>query len=44
VAGPPVTAAGESPLWVDPAEIPAPGDVDALGRALALGRAASWAS
>ena len=30
-------AAGESPLWVDPAEIPASADVDRLGRALAAG-------
>ncbi|HEY1701925.1 MAG TPA: hypothetical protein VGG75_19635 [Trebonia sp.] len=32
------TVAGESRLWVDPAEIPPAGDVGALGRALAVGR------
>ena len=30
--------AGESALWVDPAEIPADADVDKLGQALAAGR------
>jgi integrase len=30
--------AGESALWVDPAEIPAPADITALARALAAGR------
>jgi integrase len=35
---PQATTAGESPLWVDPAEIPAPADIAALGRALALGQ------
>ena len=30
--------AGESALWVDPAEIPAPDDIRALGQALAAGR------
>ena len=34
----PVTVAGESALWVDPAEIPADSDVGKLGRALAAGR------
>jgi len=33
-----VSVAGESALWVDPAEIPADHDVAALGRALADGR------
>jgi integrase len=33
-----VTIAGESVLWVDPAEIPADDDVGRLGRALARGR------
>ena len=33
-----VSAAGESALWVDPAEIPADGDIGKLGRALAAGR------
>jgi integrase len=32
-----VSVAGESGLWVDPAEIPAGGDIGALGRALAAG-------
>jgi integrase len=32
-----VTVAGESALWVDPAEIPAEGDIGKLGRALAAG-------
>ena len=35
---PRVTVSGESALWVDPAEIPADGDVDRLGKALAAGR------
>jgi integrase len=35
---PRVTVAGESALWVDPAEIPADDDVAGLGRALAAGR------
>jgi integrase len=35
---PHVTVAGESVLWVDPAEIPAYGDVDRLGKALSRGR------
>jgi hypothetical protein len=34
---PPVTVAGESALWVDPAEIPAGSDIGRLGRALAAG-------
>jgi integrase len=33
-----VSVAGESALWVDPAEIPAGDDISALGRALAAGR------
>jgi integrase len=33
-----VAVAGESPLWVDPAEIPADADIDRLGKALAAGR------
>ena len=33
-----VSTAGESALWVDPAEIPADGDIGRLGRALAAGR------
>ena len=33
-----VTVAGESALWVDPAEIPSATDVSGLGRALAAGR------
>ena len=33
-----VGVAGESPLWVDPAEIPSAADVAELGRALAAGR------
>ena len=32
------TVAGESPLWVDPAEIPSDDDIGQLGRALACGR------
>jgi integrase len=35
---PRVSVAGESGLWVDPAEIPAGGDIGKLGRALAAGR------
>jgi hypothetical protein len=35
---PRVSVAGESALWVDPAEIPAAGDIAKLGRALAAGR------
>ena len=35
---PPVTVAGESVLWVRPAEIPADDDVSKLGQALASGR------
>jgi integrase len=35
---PQVMVAGESVLWVDPAEIPADGDVDRLGKALGRGR------
>ena len=35
---PRVSTAGESALWVDPAEIPAGGDIGTLGRALAAGR------
>jgi integrase len=34
---PQVTVAGESPLWVDPAEIPASTDIGRLGQALAAG-------
>ena len=33
-----VSVAGESALWVDPAEIPAAGGIGKLGRALAAGR------
>jgi integrase len=33
-----VTVAGESALWVDPAEIPADDDIGKLGQALAAGR------
>jgi hypothetical protein len=33
-----VSVAGESPLWVDPAEIPASSDVSTLGRALRAAR------
>jgi hypothetical protein len=33
-----VTVAGESALWVDPAEIPSDSDIGKLGRALAAGR------
>jgi integrase len=33
-----ITVAGESVLWVDPAEIPAADDVDLLGKALSRGR------
>jgi hypothetical protein len=32
-----VTVAGESALWVDPAEIPSGGDIGKLGRVLAAG-------
>jgi len=35
---PKVTVAGESALWVDPAEVPAASDIGKLGRALAGGR------
>jgi integrase len=35
---PPVTVAGESTLWVRPAEIPADNDVSKLGQALASGQ------
>jgi site-specific recombinase XerC len=35
---PKVTTAGESALWVDPADVPAAGDVERLGQALADGR------
>jgi hypothetical protein len=35
---PSVSVAGESPLWVDPAEIPAAADVARLGQELAAGR------
>jgi hypothetical protein len=35
---PQVSVAGESFLWVDPAEVPAGGDVARLGQALAAGR------
>ena len=35
---PRVSVAGESALWVDPAEIPAAGDIAKLGRALTAGR------
>ena len=35
---PRVSVAGESALWVDPAEIPADDDIGKLGRALAAGR------
>jgi integrase len=35
---PRVTVAGESALWVDPAEVPADADVAGLGHALAAGR------
>ena len=33
-----MSVAGESGLWVDPAEIPAGSDIGKLGRALAAGR------
>lgn len=39
---PKVTTAGESSLWVDPAEIPSGADVARLGRALAAGRGGDW--
>jgi integrase len=35
---PRASAAGESALWIDPAEVPADADVAALGQALAAGR------
>jgi integrase len=35
---PRVTMAGESALWVDPAEIPSDDDIDRLGRSLAAGQ------
>jgi hypothetical protein len=35
---PPATVAGESGLWVDPAEVPADADVARLGQALGAGR------
>ena len=35
---PPVSVAGESSLWVDPAEIPSDADMGKLGQALADGR------
>jgi integrase len=35
---PRVSVAGESGLWVDPAEIPSAHDVERLGKALAAGR------
>jgi hypothetical protein len=35
---PPVGVAGESALWVDPAEIPADDDIAKLGLTLAAGR------
>ena len=35
---PRATVAGESALWIDPAEVPAEADVAGLGRALATGR------
>ena len=35
---PAVRVAGESALWVDPAEIPSDGDIGRLGNALAVGR------
>lgn len=38
VPGQRVTVAGESALWVDPAEIPADDDIGKLGQALATGR------
>jgi hypothetical protein len=37
VPEPKVSVAGESALWVDPAEFPAHHDVAELGRALAAG-------
>jgi len=37
VPEPGVTVAGESGLWVDPAEIPSDGDIGKLGQALAAG-------
>ena len=38
VPAPAVSVAGESALWVDPAEIPSGDDVARLGRALGAGR------
>ncbi len=38
LSAPRVSVAGESALWVDPAEIPADADIAGLGRALAVGR------
>ena len=38
LSAPQVTVAGESMLWVDPAEIPAADDVDLLGKALSRRR------
>jgi integrase len=38
VPAPRVSIAGESALWVDPAEVPAGGDIGKLGQALAGGR------
>jgi integrase len=35
---PRVSVAGESALWIDPAEIPADDDIGKLGRVLAAGR------
>jgi hypothetical protein len=35
VPAPAVSTAGESALWVDPAEIPSDGDIGKLGQALA---------
>ena len=40
---PRVTVAGESALWVKPAEIPASDDIGKLGQALAAGRHGEWA-
>ena len=39
-----VTVAGESALWVDPAEIPSDADIGKLGRALAAGGTGSATS
>ena len=38
LAPPRASVAGESALWVDPAEVPADADVAGLGHALAAGR------